>query len=160
MTSASLSPQADLPPTVEPPPRPGRSPDAGDPYRGERGHTKIAEKAVARIVTRAVGETEDAGGLGRKKGQGRAARTDVDVAGTVVTARVRMSVVYPEPVREVSERVREHVRERVEALTGFTVRQVDIEVAELERPPAPRSRRGRRDAPVPHAPHVPRQGGE
>jgi uncharacterized alkaline shock family protein YloU len=142
VTSTSLSPDADLPPTAEPPPRPERSPDAGDRYGGERGRTTIAERAVARVVARAVAETEDAGGLGRMLRKGRTARTDVDVAGTLVTARVRMSVTYPEPVREVSHRVREHVRERVEDLTGLTVRQVDIEVAELERP----------------APRVPRQG--
>ncbi|GAA3933276.1 hypothetical protein GCM10023085_13210 [Actinomadura viridis] len=103
----------------------------------ERGRTKIAERAITRIVVRAVGETESAGGLGRSllgmSVGGRAARADVDVDGTLVTARVRLSVAYPYPVREVTHRVRRHVRERVENLTGLTVRQVDIDVAELAR---------------------------
>ncbi|MEW2356729.1 Asp23/Gls24 family envelope stress response protein [Spirillospora sp. NPDC029432] len=119
-----------LPPTAEPPPRPERSPAAGDPYGGGRGRTEIAERAVGRIVARAVAETADAGGLGRS----HTARTDVEIAGSVVTARVRMSVVYPAPVRDVAARVRERVRERVESLTGLAVRQVDIEVESLERP--------------------------
>ncbi|MFF5258416.1 Asp23/Gls24 family envelope stress response protein [Actinomadura viridis] len=111
----------------------------------ERGRTKIAERAIARIVVRAVAETESAGGLGRSllgmNVGGRTARADVDVDGTLVTARVRMSVVYPYPVREVTHRVRHHVRERVENLTGLTVRQVDIDVAELARSASAAERR-------------------
>ncbi|WUI01060.1 Asp23/Gls24 family envelope stress response protein [Spirillospora sp. NBC_00431] len=62
------------------------------------------------------------------------ARTEVWVNGDVVTARVAMSVTYPMPVREVARRVRENVRGRVAELTGFTVRQVDINVNDLAHP--------------------------
>ncbi|WP_433334037.1 Asp23/Gls24 family envelope stress response protein [Spirillospora sp. CA-294931] len=119
---------------------------AGDPP-GERGTTTIAERVVARITREAVDETADAGGLDKKMlgvqvpGGGRAARTDVRIEGSVVTARVRMSIAYPAPVRETAHRVRDHVRERVESMTGLSVRNVDIDVAELERPEPERAGR-------------------
>ncbi|MDL4821961.1 Asp23/Gls24 family envelope stress response protein [Actinomadura opuntiae] len=106
-----------------------------------RGRTTISDRAVARIVAKAARETAGAGGLGRSVlGVGvpgrRAARTDVRVNGEVVTAKVALSVAYPMPVRDVARQVRESVRDRVEAMTGLTVRQVDVDVAELERPGA------------------------
>ncbi|GAA2434623.1 hypothetical protein GCM10010191_56410 [Actinomadura vinacea] len=101
------------------------------PPKGRRGQTTIAERAVARIVRHAL--DEDAEGAGRGLARGRGPRVDVKVNGETVTARVRMSLLYPEPVREVTNRVRDHVRERVRALTGLTVRQMDIDVAGLER---------------------------
>jgi uncharacterized alkaline shock family protein YloU len=124
-----------VPPTAEPPPSRGRgSPEEGDPYRGRRGHTTIAPRAVERIVARAIGE--ERGGLGHVahplKGPAGGPRIKVNVDGDLVTARVRMAVAYPEPVRQVSTQVRERVRERVQDLTGLTVRQVDIDVARLE----------------------------
>ncbi|MEU9023266.1 Asp23/Gls24 family envelope stress response protein [Actinomadura sp. NPDC048394] len=113
----------------------------GEPVRapGERGRTTISDRVVARIVAKAAEETAGTGGLDRSVlGVGlpgrRAARTDVRVHGKVVTARVALSVAYPMPVRDVARQVRAGVRARVEALTGLTVRQVDIDVAELERP--------------------------
>ncbi|TDB72097.1 Asp23/Gls24 family envelope stress response protein [Actinomadura sp. KC216] len=106
-----------------------------------RGRTVIRDRVVARIVARAAAEVEESGGLGRTvlgvpvPGRGPA-RTEVRVNGDIVTARVAMSVTYPMPVRDVARQVRESVRGRVAELTGFTVRQVDIDVAGLERPAA------------------------
>ncbi|MFI0367681.1 Asp23/Gls24 family envelope stress response protein [Actinomadura sp. 1N219] len=104
-----------------------------------RGRTVIRDRVVARIVAKAAEEIDESGGLGRTvlrvpvPGRGPA-RTEVRVNGDIVTARVAMSVTYPMPVREVARQVRESVRGRVAELTGFTVRQVDIDVAELEHP--------------------------
>ncbi|HEU5026547.1 MAG TPA: Asp23/Gls24 family envelope stress response protein [Spirillospora sp.] len=119
----------------------GEARGTGQPVRppGERGRTKISDRVVARIVAKAAEETAGSGGLDRSVlGVGlpgrRAARTDVRVHGQVVTAKVALSVAYPMPVRDVARQVRAGVRARVEALTGLTVRQVDIDVAELERP--------------------------
>ncbi|MFI0404654.1 Asp23/Gls24 family envelope stress response protein [Actinomadura sp. 3N508] len=106
-----------------------------------RGRTIIRDRVVARIVARAAAEIDESGGVGRTvlgvpvPGRGPA-RTEVRVNGDIVTARVAMSVTYPMPVRDVARQVRESVRERVAELTGYTVRQVDIDVAELERPAA------------------------
>lgn len=111
---------------------------AGD---ASRGSTTIDDRVVARIVAEAAAEIGGSGGLGRKvlgvpvPGR-RPARTEVRVNGDIVTARVAMSVTYPMPVREVARQVRDGVRGRVAELTGLTVRQVDVDVAELERPGA------------------------
>ncbi|MEU8303728.1 Asp23/Gls24 family envelope stress response protein [Actinomadura sp. NPDC048955] len=107
----------------------------------ERGRTTIRERSVARIVAEAAQDVEASGGLGRTiagvpiPGRGPA-RTEVRVHGDIVTAKVALSVAYPMPVRAVAREVRQRVRERVAELTGLTVGQVDIEVAELGRPSA------------------------
>jgi uncharacterized alkaline shock family protein YloU len=88
----------------------------------ERGRTVFSDRAVTRIAARAVGETTDTG----------CALTSATVDGGLVTAQVDLAVRYPSPVREVTRRVRRHVRHRVEELTGLTVHQVDIEVTSLE----------------------------
>ncbi|MGI5207610.1 Asp23/Gls24 family envelope stress response protein [Spirillospora sp. CA-108201] len=105
----------------------------------ERGRTTIRERTVARIVAEAAQDVDASGGLGRSiagvpiPGRGPA-RTEVRVHGDIVTAKVAVSVAYPMPVRSVARQVRRRVRERVAELTGLTVGQVDVEVAELERP--------------------------
>jgi uncharacterized alkaline shock family protein YloU len=107
----------------------------------ERGRTTIRDRAVARIVVRAAQDVEASGGLGRTivgvpvPGR-RPARTEVRVNGDIVTAKVALSVTYPMPVRAVARRVRQSVRDRVMELTGLTVRQVDVDVAELGHPAA------------------------
>lgn len=107
----------------------------------ERGRTTIRDRAVARIVAKAARDVEASGGLGRTvigvpvPGR-RPARTEVRVHGDIVTAKVALSVTYPMPVRTVARQVRQSVRERVTELTGLTVRQVDVDVAELGSPAA------------------------
>ncbi|QXJ21693.1 Asp23/Gls24 family envelope stress response protein [Actinomadura graeca] len=109
-----------------------------------RGKTTISDRAVARIVSKVVDEVEDTGGLARTvlgvpvPGR-RPAATDVRVDAGIVTVKMAMSVAYPKPVRTVAHSVREGVRGRVERLTGLSVRQVDIEVAELRRPVSERT---------------------
>ncbi|MFA1547604.1 Asp23/Gls24 family envelope stress response protein [Actinomadura chokoriensis] len=107
----------------------------------ERGRTTISERTVARIVAEAAQDVEESGGLGRTvagvpiPGR-RSTRTEVRVNGEIVTAKVGLSVTYPMPVRAVARQVRRRVRERVTELTGLTVQQVDVEVAELGLPTA------------------------
>lgn len=107
----------------------------------ERGVTTIRDRAVARIVVKAAQDVEASGGLGRTivgvpvPGR-RPVRTEVRVNGDIVTAKVTLSVAYPMAVRAVARRVRQSVRDRVMELTGLTVRQVDVDVAELGRPAA------------------------
>ena len=88
----------------------------------ERGATTISDRVVARIATQAAREAGESAG-----------RTEVWVSGDVVTAHVKMSVPYPMPVRAAARKVRERIRGRVAELTGLTVRQVDVDVAELRR---------------------------
>ncbi|WP_242903926.1 Asp23/Gls24 family envelope stress response protein [Actinomadura terrae] len=120
-----------------PPEQPATDPaDLAD--RARRGRTTISDRAVERIVGRVLDEAADSGAITRTmlgvplRGRHRS-RTDVRVDGEIVTVRTAISVTYPRPVRAVARRVRESVRGRVEELTGLSVRQVDIEVAELAR---------------------------
>lgn len=60
--------------------------------------------------------------------------------GAIVTLDVRLSVTYPAPVGRTTREVREHVIERLDALTGLSVRQVDITVAALHSVKTPQRR--------------------
>jgi uncharacterized alkaline shock family protein YloU len=48
-----------------------------------------------------------------------------------VTLDVRISIVYPASVARTTERAREHLVQRVEALTGLEVTRVDLTVTAL-----------------------------
>lgn len=104
-----------------------------------RGRTEIADRVLAKIATRALTEIEDAGGAARRVLGVRLGRDSMEstpwvtakVDGGLATLRMRISVAYPAPVREVTRRLRELVRTRVGELTGLDVREVDIDVARL-----------------------------
>lgn len=109
---------------------------------GGPGTTTIDDSVVEKIAGRAAGEIDDVGGpagrmlglpVGSDPAQG-SPRARARVDGSLVLVEIELSVRYPAPVGAVTERVREHVIERVGALTGLSVRQVDISVAALYRP--------------------------
>jgi uncharacterized alkaline shock family protein YloU len=111
----------------------------------DRGTTDIAGRVVERIATHALTEVGAVAGtprrlLGRPLGREPAARASAWVDDGLATVTVRVGVVYPAPVREVSRRLREHVRATVERLTGLDVRQIDVEITRLP-PPEPTSGR-------------------
>jgi uncharacterized protein len=62
-------------------------------------------------------------------------RGPVDRMLGLATLQMTISVVYPTPVPKVARKLRERVSTRVQELTGLDVRQVDISVANLIRPP-------------------------
>jgi uncharacterized alkaline shock family protein YloU len=104
----------------------------------ERGATTIAPTVFERLAARAAAEVagvegEVQTGLGRflpwTTGSPAEAAAEVDDESVVLD--LTFNVAYPEPVRQVAERVREHVADRVGSLTGRTVRQVNITVPEL-----------------------------
>lgn len=104
----------------------------------ERGTTTIAPAVFERLAARAAAEVagvegEVQTGVGRflPWTTGSPAEATAEVDDESVVLDLTLNVVYPEPVRQVAERVREHVAGRVESLTGRTVRQVNITVPEL-----------------------------
>jgi uncharacterized alkaline shock family protein YloU len=102
-----------------------------------RGGTEVAGRVVARIARQALAEVDDALPAPRRtlgRGSGEAGAW---VDGSLAAVTLRVAVVYPAPVREVTRRLREHVRAVVGRLTGLDVRQVDIEVVRLVPPPEP-----------------------
>ncbi len=118
------------------------------PAVSQRGETTIAPAVFERMAARAASEVtgvegEVKTGLDRllpwTSGAPADASVEVDDEGLVLD--LTFNVAYPEPVRQVADRVRRHVAERVGALTGTTVREVNIAVPELILPAPRRLRR-------------------
>lgn len=144
-TTAQIDPPGGGPPTTD---VPGDEPALGT----GRGRTTIAPRVAEKIARRAAAQTAGVcgvvtGGLDRLLPwvQGGSATADVELGGDdddSVAVELTIGVSYPEPVVEVSRRVREQVVERLTADTGLRVTSVDILVASLvaERPAARRVR--------------------
>lgn len=124
---------------------PAGSPDTDDP--AVRGRLELREKAVEHLVRLAAAEVDDVGGpvtrvLGQALGSAdldARPRADVTVTGDLVTVELSVSVVWPAPVSEVADRIRQRVGERLNALAGLRLGHVDVRVTAL-----PRDQRRRR----------------
>ncbi len=123
----------------------GTEPPPGSwlPDEPERGVTSIAQDVVARIAALAAHEVEGVARLGGEVPEamaatvGRiAARTGPEGVGVEVGTRqvacdLAVTVRYPSPIRQVTEAVRENVIDRIEAMTGLEVVEVNIAVIDL-----------------------------
>lgn len=106
-----------------------------------RGRTTIADQVVEKIAAHTLSEVDAAGGMARRflgvplgrDAADTAPRVSARIEGELAMLQIRISVVYPAPIREVTRRVRAHVAARVGELTGLQVRQVDISIARLTR---------------------------
>lgn len=117
------------------------------PEPAERGRLTIDDRVVEKVAAQAVAEIDRATGaprtlFGQPLGSVRAdtpARTSARVDGDIVTVTVSMSVQWPASIREVAAQLRHRVTDRVAAITGLTVAEVDIDVPTLltagRRPP-------------------------
>jgi uncharacterized alkaline shock family protein YloU len=112
----------------------------------DRGRTTVGHQVIEAIAARIAGEEPGVGGAARRvlgvavtgEDAEQAPRVDATVAGEMVSLRIRLSVTYPDPVHEVTGRVRRRLVERVWELTGKRVGRVDVIVAALHRPVSPR----------------------
>lgn len=130
-------------PAERPPSKPAQ-PAAG---AGELGMISIAETVVAKLAARAAVEIADAGaaaprllgrslsgagGLGvRETSLSALPKASAHVDGSIGLIRLEISVRWPASVPAVTTAVRNHVRERVEQLTGLTIAEVTIRVTDL-----------------------------
>jgi len=121
--------------------------------RNELGSIIIRDGVVAKIAACAAVEIPDAGAaatrvMGRRvPGGGRLGlratdlealpKTTAEIDGRLAFLLVRLSVRWPASVPNTTAQVRQHVRERVEELTGLTVSEVRITVADLVTSVAP-----------------------
>ena len=107
----------------------------------ERGATIIAAGVFERIAARAAAEVPGVEGA-VQTGAGRflpwttgsPAEASVDVDHDAMVLDLTFNVAYPQPVHQVTERVRHRVRERLAALTGRRVQEINITVPDLVRP--------------------------
>ncbi|MGH4024060.1 MAG: Asp23/Gls24 family envelope stress response protein [Pseudonocardiaceae bacterium] len=122
------------PVSTEPPPGPVPAED--------RGHTTIQPQVFEAMAARIVSEEPGVGGAARRvlgvamtgEDPERTARVEARLAGDVVTLRVRLSVAYPTPVHDVTDRLRRRLIDRIGELTGTQVGVVEIVVAALHHP--------------------------
>jgi uncharacterized alkaline shock family protein YloU len=124
-----------------PPPMTGRESDV------PRGTITISDTVIAKLASRAVLEVPDvgsavprmfgrpvpgAGHLGiRETSLSTAPKASADVYGATAQVDVTISVRWPASIPRVTERVRDHLRSRLHALTGLTVAEVRIDVTDL-----------------------------
>jgi uncharacterized alkaline shock family protein YloU len=122
--------------------------------RTELGAVTIDDRVVAKIAARAALEVLDAGGaapriLGRSLDGLKGSRdtsldslpkVSADVDGHLVVVGVQISVRWPKSVPQVCTQVRRRVSERVTAITGLTVSEINISVTDLVTHLAPPSR--------------------
>jgi uncharacterized alkaline shock family protein YloU len=115
--------------------------------RNEFGTIVIRDDVVAKIAACAAAEIPDAGAaatrvMGRAiPGGGRLGlraadlealpKTKAEIDGHSTFLSVELSVRWPASVPATTAQVRRHLGERVQALTGLTVREVNITVADL-----------------------------
>jgi uncharacterized alkaline shock family protein YloU len=115
--------------------------------RTELGTISIADGVISKIAARAAAENPDAGAaavrmLGRTvpgaghfgmRGTDLAGlpKTSVDVDGSKAFLTLEISIRWPASVPDVTDQVRSHLRSRIGELTGLTVEEVHIVVADL-----------------------------
>jgi uncharacterized alkaline shock family protein YloU len=112
----------------------------------DRGRTTVGHQVIESIAARIAGEEPGVGGAARRvlgvavtgEDAEQAPRVEATVAGETVSLRIRLSVTYPDPVHEVTGRVRLRLVELVWELTGKRVGMVDVIVAALHRRAGPR----------------------
>jgi uncharacterized alkaline shock family protein YloU len=118
---------------------PGGRPEPRTTPAEERGTTEISERVVQRIAAKVVNDAEHAGGAARRMlgislgsdSADTAPQVSARVDGQIAAVEVTMSVAWPQPVRDVTRRVRNDIISSVGELTGLTVRHVDIAITSL-----------------------------
>lgn len=99
----------------------------------ERGATRIADRAVAKVAVQAAREALRAGPGADlvPRGAGAAPRAGVDVRGGSARVRVSVELGYPSDIGAQCGAVRRQVTARVGELTGMEVSDVAVRVDRL-----------------------------
>lgn len=112
----------------------------------ELGRINVANRVVEKIAARAAGEVPDAGGpsarvlgvqvpgaglMGAAAGLDRLPNVSAEVEGSNVFLDVGLSVRWPAPLGQVTNRVRHQLRTRVAELVGLSVREINVEIVDL-----------------------------
>jgi uncharacterized alkaline shock family protein YloU len=128
--------------------------ELGPGGRNEFGAITFADTVVAKIAARAAVEVPDAGGaaprvlghalpdaaatLGvRQTSLDALPHASADVDGSMAVVKLQISVRWPASVPKTASAVRARVIERVSALTGLNVTELDIAVLDLDTDLAP-----------------------
>lgn len=118
----------------------------GSPLRTERGYTSVDKSIVSQIADRAArevrgiyldGRNEQSSGRGRRS-PSRGMSVEVGMVETSID--IVMGLDYGWNIGEVTERLREVLTERVETLTGLSVREINITISDVVLPDRDRLR--------------------
>ncbi|MBT2534112.1 Asp23/Gls24 family envelope stress response protein [Arthrobacter sp. ISL-48] len=112
---------------------------AGSRDLDSRGRTVLYRKVVEKIAGQVASEESFAGGssggflgIGAHSDFSARPKVTVELAGNIAALSVEIGLLYPVPLRQVTEQMRRRISERVNALTGVEVRQIDITVSWLK----------------------------
>ncbi|HET9648484.1 MAG TPA: Asp23/Gls24 family envelope stress response protein [Microlunatus sp.] len=105
---------------------------------GDRGRLVIGRNVVEKIARQAASEVATAGGrtggvlgIGSHTDMSALPEADVELSSRTASIDLDISVAYPTPLRQTTERVRQHVMDRVAQLAGVEVSRIDITVTAL-----------------------------
>ena len=108
------------------------------PSRKQRGVTTIPARVVAQIAAQAAYETGNVGsnaggilGIGTRRNFESRPDAQCELYGQAAVLHLDLGLVFPTPLTSAIEELRAHVRNRVEHLTGLSVRKIDIEISWL-----------------------------
>ncbi|NUL44606.1 Asp23/Gls24 family envelope stress response protein [Cellulosimicrobium funkei] len=103
-----------------------------------RGTTSVPAKVVARIAEQAAFEVPGVGsaaggvlGIGARREFEERPSVEAEIYGSTVVLRLDVGLAFPVPLGPALDHLREHVRSRVESLTGLEVGRMEIEVSWL-----------------------------
>lgn len=108
------------------------------------GSVEISDSVVAKIAFEACRETEGVHALGGAtsralsslRGDHRTTGVSVDLRDDVVDLDLNLVVAYGRSIPQVAQECRDRVRERVEAITGLTVKAINVVVSDIYFPEA------------------------
>lgn len=101
------------------------------------GKVQVADEVICAIAGLASTEVEGVSTLGKELTHDMITRSGIknlskcvkiDTSGNTVSVRVAVSLNGERPIPEVSEGVTEHVRTAIEAMTGMTVSNVEVNI--------------------------------
>ena len=113
------------------------------PLRTERGYTSVNQSIVSQIADRAAqeirgiyleGRNQQSTGGGRRGSRGPSRGISVEVGMVETSIDVVMGIDYGWNIGEVTERLRENLTERLETLTGLSVREINITISDVVLP--------------------------
>lgn len=120
---------------------------SAEPGRNQWGVIAISDNVVAKLAARATLENPNAGAaastvlgltlpgsglLGTKvTSLGALPKSSATVDGALATVELTISVRWPNSVATVSSEIRDHVRSRLQELTGLNIKTVQIYVTDL-----------------------------
>ncbi|MDO4253609.1 MAG: Asp23/Gls24 family envelope stress response protein [Kocuria sp.] len=106
----------------------------------QRGTLSIPSAVVAKIAAQAAWEIDQVGaasggilGIGARRDFERRPQAEAKIYGQSAVITLDVGVAYPAPLRNTAARIREHVIQRVEQLTGLRVDQIDLKISWLHR---------------------------